>query len=117
MSTFYNNATANLSKADTLQSKIIDCSALNLTTGIRQNKILKAFMFPNPSTGKFTLSISEAYQNATIMVYDMIGNVVDVRTVSGLNTISLDYTSLPKGGYLLQFNTEKGNYSSRIIFE
>jgi pimeloyl-ACP methyl ester carboxylesterase len=117
MSTFYNNATANLSKADTLQSKIIDCSALNLTTGIRQNKILKAFIFPNPSTGKFTLSISEAYQNATIMVYDMIGNVVDVRTVSGLNTISLDYTSLPKGDYLLQFNTEKGNYSSRIIFE
>lgn len=117
ITTFYNNAAANSTKVDTLQSKIIDCSALNLTTGVRQNKVLKASVFPNPSGGVFTLSVNELYQRATLTLYDMTGKIADERVLSGANTLTLDYTGLPKGVYQLQFTTEKGNYSTGIVIE
>lgn len=117
ITTFYNNVSANIGSIDTLQSKVIDCSALDLTTGIRQNMMLKANVFPNPSNGLFMLVINENYTNATLSVFDMSGKQVDTRIFKNKNNIPLDYTNLAKGIYQLQFNTEKGNYYSKIVIE
>ncbi|MFN8295174.1 MAG: T9SS type A sorting domain-containing protein [Chitinophagales bacterium] len=117
ISTFYNNAATNLSAIDTMQSKIINCGALSTLSGIKQNKVLKAEIFPNPSTGLFTLTIIENYTNATLTVYDISGKLVDSKLFRNNNTIALDYSYLSKGMYQLQFNTEKGNYFSKIVIE
>lgn len=117
ITTFYNNAVTNLSAIDTMQSKIINCGALSTLSGIKQNKVLKAEIFPNPSTGLFTLTINENYTNATLTVYDVSGKLVDSKLFRNNNTIALDYSYLSKGMYQLQFNTEKGNYFSKIVIE
>lgn len=117
ITTFYANAAANISKIDTLQSKIITCSALDITTGIKQNKTLKAEVFPNPSTGLFTLNIAGNYTNGTLTLFDMTGKVVDNKIFSNKPSIQLDYSYLAKGMYQLQFNTEKGNYFSKLVIE
>jgi len=69
ITTFYNNSTANITNIDTLQSKIIDCSALSVPTAVKQLKSLNAQLFPNPSNGLFSLVINENYQQATLSVF------------------------------------------------
>ncbi len=117
ITTFYTNAGTNLSKIDTLQSKVINCSALDITTGIRQNNILKAELFPNPSSGLFTLNINENYTNAVLSVFDITGKLVDSKTFKNNNSINLNYSDLAKGMYQLQFSTENASYTSKIIIE
>lgn len=117
ITTFYSNVSANLSKIDTLQSKVIDCSALNIITGIKQNKIFKADIFPNPSKGLFTLVINENYTDAVLNVYDMSGRIVDTKSFKNNNTIELDYSHLAKGMYQLQFKSGTGNYNSKFVIE
>ena len=117
ISTFYTNASANLSKIDTSQSKVINCSALGPLLSVKQNNILKAEIFPNPSNGLFTLNINENYTIANLTVFDMSGRIVDAKSFKNNNIIQLDYSYLAKGMYQLQFNTEKGNYYSKIVIE
>lgn len=117
ITTFYNNAAANITAIDTLQSKIIDCSALNIVTSVKQNKVLKAELFPNPSNGLFTLNINENYTSAVLSVFDITGKLVDNKTFKNNNSINLNYSDLPKGMYQLQFSTENGSYISKIVIE
>lgn len=117
INTFYSNAAANLVNIDTLQSKIMDCSALNITTGIRQNKMLKAELFPNPSNGVFNLLINENYTTATLQLFDMSGKVIDSRIFKNNISIQLNYTPLAKGMYQLQIETDKGIFQSKILIE
>lgn len=117
ISTFYTNSGNNLTNIDTLQSKIITCSALSIPTTIKQNKTLKANLFPNPSNGLFTLEINQNYSNATLNVIDITGKLIDNKLYRNQNVIQLDYSYLAKGMYQLQLNTENGNYFSKLIIE
>ncbi len=117
ITTFYNNSTTNLSTIDTLQSKIIDCSALSTITVVKQNKILRAEVFPNPSSGLFTFNINENYTNAMITLFDTNGKIIDIRNLKNDNTIILDYSYLSKGMYQLRFNSDNGNYYSKIVID
>jgi pimeloyl-ACP methyl ester carboxylesterase len=117
ITTFYNNATSNLSSIDTLQSKVINCSALDITTGIRQNKNLKAELFPNPSNGTFMLTVKENYATAVLTLFDITGKIIDSRVYKNDNTIQLDYSYLAKGMYQLQLETDNGSYISKVLIE
>ena len=117
ISTFYANSSNNITTIDTLQSKIIDCSALSIATAIKQNKTIKANLFPNPSSGLFTLEINQQYTNATLQIFDVTGKLIDEKNYKNQNFISLDYSYLAKGLYQLQLKTENGNYFSKIVIE
>jgi hypothetical protein len=117
ITTFYNNSAVNLANIDTLQSKIIDCSALSLPTAVKQLKSLNAQLFPNPSNGLFSLVINENYQQATLSVFDITGKLVDTKLIKNQNVIELNYSHLAKGMYQIQINTENSNYLSKIIIE
>lgn len=114
---FYNNSTANITNIDTLQSKIIDCSALSVPTAIKQLKSLDAQLFPNPSNGLFSLVINENYHQATLSVFDITGKLVDTKLINNQNIIELNYSHLAKGMYQILINTENSNYLNKIIIE
>jgi len=117
ITTFYNNSTANITNIDTLQSKIIDCSALSVPTAVKQLKSLNAQLFPNPSNGLFSLVINENYQQATLSVFDITGKLVDTKLIQNQNVVELNYSHLAKGMYQIQINTENNNYLNKIIIE
>ena len=117
ISIFYTNSTVNITNIDTLQSKIMNCSALNIPTAIKQNKIIKANLYPNPSNGLFTLDINQYYTNATITIFDVTGKLIDEKRYKNQNLVQLDYSYLAHGMYHLQLNTESGNYFSKLIIE
>lgn len=117
INTFYANSADNLTNIDTLQSKIINCSALNVITGIRSTNSIKAQLYPNPSNGFFTLEINENYKQATFNVFDLTGKIIDSKVLNNQQNIQLDYSNLAKGMYQIQIKTEKGNYFSKFIIQ
>ncbi|MFN8237155.1 MAG: T9SS type A sorting domain-containing protein [Chitinophagales bacterium] len=117
ITTYYNNIAGNLSAIDTLQSKQITCGALDVTTSIRNQSTIKAKLFPNPSNGTFTFELGENYTKGYLQLLDVTGKTVDTQSFSNQRIITLNYSSLAKGVYQLQFLTEKGNYTTRIIID
>jgi len=62
------------------------------------NNNLNMIIYPNPSTGIFTMSSS-----ANIEVYNLIGDLVMTEN----NTTSIDLTAAPKGMYFVRLNRDK----------
>jgi len=75
-------------------------------------------VYPNPSTGVFTLEINGlAKNNTTIQVHDLTGKLVWEKTFSSFNPTlkeAIDLTKLEKGSYVLSFEKE-GKTSSKMI--
>lgn len=117
ITTFYDNAAANLGNIDTLQNKIITCSALSTITSVRENKNIKAQIYPNPSNGFLMLDLNENYKEITLNVIDLFGKMVDTKKFNNKASVQLDYTNLPKGMYQLQANTENGSYFSKFVIQ
>lgn len=118
INTYYTNIAANLSFIDTLQSKVIPCSALDIISGIRQHtNTLKASIFPNPSNGIIQLQINENYSTVTLELIDLSGRIVDSRILKAQPSVNLDYSVLPKGLYQLRITTDKGYYISQLILD
>ncbi|MBK9328082.1 MAG: T9SS type A sorting domain-containing protein [Sphingobacteriales bacterium] len=117
ITTYYNNVAGNLSAIDTLQSKIITCGALDVTTAVRNQTFIRANLFPNPTTGNFTLETAENYTKGYLQLTDVAGKVVDAQQFNSQRSILLDYTSIAKGIYQLQFSTEKGTFTGKIMIE
>ena len=81
---------------------------------------LKEFsVAPNPTTGSITLKIETIDQNAPLemKVYSLIGQEMMRETImpfEGLKEMRLDFTTLPKGIYMLQISNGKNARTKRI---
>ena len=62
-------------------------------------------VFPNPTTGKFTVSfISENESKYTLKVFDILGETIiqkTIQSIEGINSREVDLSDSPKGIYLL----------------
>ena len=70
-------------------------------------------VFPNPSTGQFTISITGATQSSQIEITDQIGRSVLMQTLPSGNS-TLDLTGFPNGCYFLHAQTSQGTVSKLI---
>ena len=66
----------------------------------------KLSVFPNPSNG--IINIQSAYKLNSVNVYNMIGNLVMVRNISG-NQATLNIETLTNGVYFLELNSYDGS--------
>ena len=73
-------------------------------------------IYPNPSEGRFTMELSSIDNNATIMIVDMMGKLVDTRFEQNINNrkIDLDLSNLPKGIYLLKASTGLETFQGKV---
>lgn len=86
------------------------CDCQTLSTGnIEDKQIFK--IFPNPSTGVFTVEASSGIQ--AIVAYNSLGQVVKTISVNGVNT-SFDLGK-NAGVYLLEVKTGNGSRIERVI--
>lgn len=61
-------------------------------------------IFPNPTTGKFTLQIQNA-PNAEIKIYNLLGEIIkQIPNTDYRTPITLDLSQQPKGIYFIQLN-------------
>ena len=70
-----------------LESKIISSNTISIHTSsieeISYNNLITT-LYPNPSDGKASLSVSGLDSEASVIVYDAIGNLVQKHKISGV---------------------------------
>jgi hypothetical protein len=80
---------------------VTNTSVNNFTTAVGNTSISeskKLFVYPNPSTGIFTISAK-----ANIEVYNIVGELILFEN----NATSIDLTAVPKGMYFVRLNGDK----------
>jgi len=100
-------------------STTFDVTVNQSTIGIESISDSEFRVYPNPSDGNVKLALSDAYQGELqIAVFDMQGKKVYIGNHTVYNsTIKLDFTSLEKGMYILEFSSDDVVRKTRLIIE
>lgn len=73
-------------------------------------------VYPNPVTDRLTIRIKGEIDVQRIMVYSVTGNLVTGRIISGNpQNIEVDCSNYTPGTYILQIQSNEGNYPFRFI--
>jgi hypothetical protein len=77
------------------------------------NKETGVSIYPNPSTGIFTIKLEDE-KNSTIEVYNIIGEKIFSLKTQNESTL-IDLTDQPRGMYILKIIGSKQSFNERII--
>jgi arabinogalactan endo-1,4-beta-galactosidase len=92
----------------------IDTSATSLIHGLMDEEGYR--IYPNPSSGKFYLTVPGDHSDPEIRFYEISGREVAVGiTRSGMSPMELDPTDLPGGVYILKICGEAGVITRKVI--
>ncbi|MFY0673690.1 MAG: T9SS type A sorting domain-containing protein [Bacteroidia bacterium] len=81
----------------------------------KQNSVIEAY--PNPATDKIFIKGISDIESASIIINDLSGRTIANISINTQNEMSIDISSLEKGVYLLQIQSENQVYSKQIIKE
>jgi hypothetical protein len=86
--------------------------------GVSENGIERRQMliYPNPSTGDFTLRHSEANGDYTLNIYDVTGRVIDTRTVN-FESGEVHFNVATRGLYIVTLQNVGGRLTQKILVE
>lgn len=81
------------------------------------NSPFMASIYPNPSDGVVTIDLNNLNQDATLLVYDMVGKVVHTELMVGQGHLiqQVDLTTLQSGIYIVEIRNQQHRYTQRII--
>ncbi len=89
--------------------RIINSSSISTNINDKRENSSSLSIFPNPSTGQFTLSLSNVSESCNVEVYNVFGEEVYSSNYSlSTNHYSLDLSADPNGIYLYRVITENG---------
>lgn len=71
-------------------------------------------LYPNPTTGRFNVSLVQAMENATVRIIDLNARVLQQFKMSG-TLIQCDISTLPSGVYYILIVDKNGTISKKII--
>lgn len=96
---------------DTLSLTVVDVKELESSKDIK--------VYPNPFTEKCTLSMTGIEKNESLQigVYDVMGNLLMKKTISGDELITIDRGNLQPGSYILSVNGNKISTRKKLIIE
>ncbi|MDE3183582.1 MAG: T9SS type A sorting domain-containing protein [Bacteroidota bacterium] len=88
----------------------------SISTGnLSDEKIIKVnALMPNPTTGKFTITLSNNLKNGKVMLLDANGKIIENRTENG-NSISFDVSSRSSGIYFIRIENEGEKFTFKVI--
>lgn len=92
-------------------------TVLPFGTGVIENTNAEIGLnvFPNPSTGKFT--IDSKITKGEISIYNLLGEKVFLSTVQQINGSAIDLSYQPNGIYFINVKTERESLTQKIIIE
>lgn len=71
-------------------------------------------IYPNPSTGNFTLSFNQEIENGTVQVVDYTGKVILESNILESN-MEIDISNMPSGLYIVKIVSAKGVSMEKLI--
>jgi photosystem II stability/assembly factor-like uncharacterized protein len=81
--------------------------------GLGDNKICSLSIYPNPASDRINLTSDQPLQS--IVILDVSGRTVLVRSLNFNKSYSLELAELPKGYYVLKLTTSSGNQVTRKV--
>lgn len=78
------------------------------TASVNESSLANQEVYPNPSTGKFTVKSG----NGQITVYSLSGELILTQTTNGIQEI--DLSTIQSGTYILETSSDKGIARTRI---
>ena len=77
-------------------------------------------LFPNPSSGRFTLQLGVNFQKSIrhgdmIYIFDQMGNCILRQQFSGSSAELIDLSKIAKGIYIVEVETEKERVDKKIV--
>ena len=75
--------------------------------------------YPNPSDGQINLTISNLTEDASLSIYDMIGQQVYSIKIMGTGQVQemYDLTFLTKGIYILELRNKQNRFTQKLVIE
>lgn len=88
-------------------------------SGVEENDLPSVNVYPVPSSGPVTFQLSEPVASSmTLVLYDMLGNVVRVSSLQAGSQFSIDKEELSAGTYTYSLTCDSQFFGSgKIIFE
>jgi hypothetical protein len=76
-------------------------------------------VYPNPTTGVFIVDLSSIIEQANILITDVQGKVVAMKTLTkdAAPTATFDLGNLARGMYLIQVRDGELNYRTKIVVQ
>ena len=93
-------------------------SCVSITTvGIMENSFgNKLLVYPNPTSGNFSVDLGAAYENSQITIIDISGKLIDSKTITQSQTLNLSIEE-PAGIYIVSIQTDDKKAVIRLIKE
>ncbi|MDG1475716.1 MAG: T9SS type A sorting domain-containing protein, partial [Vicingaceae bacterium] len=87
---------------------------MDTATGINEIVNTNFNIFPNPTTGVFTIK-RNSQENAKIIIFDLLGKVVYTKENESKRQIDLDLSSVNKGVYFVSVTTNNERVIQRMV--
>ena len=114
------DAANNLFFADPANNRVRRISAIPVTnTGVIETPKPSFFtVFPNPTTGKFTIQMTPCPQASSITITDLLGRMVyNCTAAPNTSTAQLDLGHLQPGAYIVKLKNSNGTDEQKIIIQ
>lgn len=84
---------------------------------MKDKKELTMDLHPNPNNGNFTISFMKQPENATLSIYDLLGNYVLKNILINQLTNDINLNNQPKGIYFIEIISGKEKNISKIVVQ
>ncbi|MGB0851127.1 MAG: PKD domain-containing protein, partial [Bacteroidia bacterium] len=99
-----------ISKAHTVVVRVLPDSLNNIRE--INNRIL---IYPNPSTGSFSIEIEDGTKLLTVKLYDLLSREVSIEMLDSTTSYKV-LDKIVSGTYLLKVHTEQGIITKKLLF-
>jgi len=89
---------------------------LHVSTGLKENKLEKVSIYPNPSTGKINLA-GLTYENYDISVFNAIGKKVFSANNKTMYKNEIDLGNEPKGLYFIEITADNSTITRKLVID
>lgn len=91
--------------------------ALTITTNIKELKgaSLNGVVYPNPAQNKFTISLNDKINDATITLSDLSGKTVKNVRATNFSEFTMDISDLQSGVYFVEVKSDNRKLVQKII--
>jgi len=104
------------SKWGTLQTVYWQKDTASSSILISKSNNVNVDVFPNPTTGKCTLTVPFTQQRTEVAIYNILGKEV-YKAIINNEMIGMDLSSQPKGIYTIEARNERGIFNKKIVVE